>query len=668
MKSLMGFDQANKLSDPNIDDGDTGGGGSSGGGGATGDIGAAVDYGSLAEGETVIDQLDSKFVKFFNSIKAGIQPTIDAFKRLWSEGLAKLGDFTWTALGDFYERFLVPVGKWVFGEGIPRFIDALNNGLMNIDFQKINDSLKGLWDALAPFAINVGEGLLWFWENVLVPLGTWVVNEVVPRFLETLTKAIEAVNKIIEALKPLFKWFWDNVLLPIAQWTGDLFLAAWDKINEALGKFAEWCETLQPKVQGIVDKLTALKKWAGENSTVLQVLGVVFAGLTAAIVANTIASNAHKIAMGLSAVAIGAYNGVTAVATAVTGAFSAVLAFLTSPITLVILAITALVAIGILLYKNWDTIKAKAIEIWGAIKEWFGSTIDAIKEFFSGLWTGIKETFASVGDWFKEKFQAAKDSITSVFADIGEWFSNKYNEIKTVFTGVGNWFKAKFYEAVVNIKSVFSSVGDFFSDVWAGIKDAFGNIVGWFKDKFSAAWQAVKDVFTSGGKVFEGIKEGILDGLKSVINGLIDGINNVITIPFDGINWALDNLRNVSIAGFYPFDWLPSIDTPQIPRLAQGGYVKANTPQLAMIGDNRHQGEVVAPEDKLRQIAADAVRAAGAGGISRSELEAIINQAVMRIVAALGQMGFYLDGELLTRASQKIQEGIDIRYNPVKVI
>ena len=80
MKSLMGFDQANKLSDPNIDDGDTGGGGSSGGGGATGDIGAAVDYGSLAEGETVIDQLDSKFVKFFNSIKAGIQPTIDAFK------------------------------------------------------------------------------------------------------------------------------------------------------------------------------------------------------------------------------------------------------------------------------------------------------------------------------------------------------------------------------------------------------------------------------------------------------------------------------------------------------------------------------------------------------------------------------------------------------------
>lgn len=29
---------------------------------------------------------------------------------------------------------------------------------------------------------------------------------------------------------------------------------------------------------------------------------------------------------------------------------------------------------------------------------------------------------------------------------------------------------------------------------------------------------------------------------------------------------------------------------PQIPKLAEGGYVKPNTPQLAMIGDNRHPG------------------------------------------------------------------------------
>ena len=47
--------------------------------------------------------------------------------------------------------------------------------------------------------------------------------------------------------------------------------------------------------------------------------------------------------------------------------------------------------------------------------------------------------------------------------------------------------------------------------------------------------------------------------------------------------------------------------------LAEGGYVKPNTPQLAMIGDNRHQGEVVAPEDKLKEMALEAVKVAGNG-------------------------------------------------------
>ncbi len=41
---------------------------------------------------------------------------------------------------------------------------------------------------------------------------------------------------------------------------------------------------------------------------------------------------------------------------------------------------------------------------------------------------------------------------------------------------------------------------------------------------------------------------------------------------------------------------------PQIPLLANGAYVKANQPQLAIIGDNKRHGEIVAPEDKLEDI------------------------------------------------------------------
>ena len=49
-------------------------------------------------------------------------------------------------------------------------------------------------------------------------------------------------------------------------------------------------------------------------------------------------------------------------------------------------------------------------------------------------------------------------------------------------------------------------------------------------------------------------------------------------------------------------------DITHIPRLAEGGYVKANTPQLAMIGDNKHQGEVVAPEDKMLEMILTALK------------------------------------------------------------
>ena len=142
----------------------------------------------------------------------------------------------------------------------------------------------------------------------------------------------------------------------------------------------------------------------------------------------------------------------------------------------------------------------------------------------------------------------------------------------------------------------------------------------------------------------------------------------MIEIPFNGLNSALGRLKKVDIMGLKPFEWLPSIKVPQIPKLAQGGFVKANTPQLAMIGDNRHYGEIVAPEDKLQAMVNEAVRAvAGSGGASKTELESIINSAVTRFIAAVGKMGFFVDGELLARALDRALENVKYRQNPVEV-
>lgn len=711
-RSLMGFDKINKLEDKSRTES---------GAESTGNLpskGMDINFGNLAEGDTVIDELDSKFQNMFQKIQRNIQPTIDSFKRLWNEGLQKLGSFTQTALGDFFSGFLGKVAGWLFQTGIPGFVDALNEGLMAIKFDDINEALSRLWDALAPFAINIGEGLLWFWQNVLVPLGVWTANEVVPRFLDTLAIAVEAVNNILEALKPLFQWFWDNVLKPLASWTGGIFLSVWDKINEALKVFSEWCNKNPGVIQGItVTVATFFAAWKGIEllSFIQQSGGIVSAlgriskslfGATAAKVAdkvetlylnalyakdfvmgigasikalamqakqfvintaakvadkaetlylnalyakdfvvnlakstaalvkqaaqfaiNTAAKVADTVAQAAMTAATVAWNTVCTIATTLTKALSAAIAFMTSPIGLVVIAFTALIAVGVLVYKNWDTIKEKAIAIWGAIRNWFDSVTKKIGDFFSRLWSGIADTFKNIGSWFKQKFTSASDGI----------------------------------------KNAFSGIGNYFSGIWSGIKNTFSHVAEWFRDKFSAAWKAVKDVFSSGGKVFDGIKDGILSGLKSVINAIIDGINKVIKLPFDGLNWALNKMRDISIVGLKPFTWLPSIDIPRIPKLAQGGFIKANTPRLAMIGDNRHYGEIVAPEDKLQAMVNTAVRAAGSSGLARADLESIVNSAVTRFIAAVGKMGFFVDGELLARALDRALENANYRQNPIEV-
>ena len=89
-------------------------------------------------------------------------------------------------------------------------------------------------------------------------------------------------------------------------------------------------------------------------------------------------------------------------------------------------------------------------------------------------------------------------------------------------------------------------------------------------------------------------------------NGIVRGINTMIgalnSIHVDIPEW-------VPLVGGKSFG-ISLVPVPEvsIPRLAEGGFVRANTPQLAMIGDNRHQGEIVAPEDKLYQVSAQAMK------------------------------------------------------------
>lgn len=285
--------------------------------------------------------------------------------------------------------------------------------------------------------------------------------------------------------------------------------------------------------------------------------------------------------------------------------------------------------------------------------------IDFVTGVLSGDWEKALGGLGEIAEGFQISLGATWDFIKK---DIfGKAISHLKNSVVSGWSGSFELLKSTTGELKTKVKNVFSASETYFNDIITFMNNKFLN-------KWKKSWKDVKDTFSD---VFSGL--GSL--AKKPINAIISAFNVVIK----AINSMISRINSIRFSIDVP-DWIPGVggsswgfngfniaSVSNIPMLANGAYVKKNTPQLAMIGDNRHQGELVAPENKLREMAEEAVRNASQNAITREDFERIINNAVMRIIAALSNMGFYLDSVQITKAIQAAQSAIDIRYNSVEV-
>lgn len=445
-------------------------------------------------------------------------------------------------------------------------IEKAISGLKNAIKPAI-DALGELKEALAPFAANVGEGLLWLWNNVLVPFGTWTMNEVVPAFLKILSGAISIVNEVIEALKPLGQWLWDKFLEPLAKWTGGIIIDVLKKIGDGLSNIGDWIKN---------------------HKSAVEIMAIVVGSFAAA--------------WALVNAAIGIWNIIGAIATGVTAAFGAAVAFLTSPITLVVLAIGALIAIIVLLVRHWDDVKKAAetawnwiVDVWNKAGEWFNTAvIQPIANFFTGLWNSIKTNASE--SW---------TAIENAFKTAGVWFNNSVIlPIKTFFAGLWDGIKTGASEAWSTVSGAFSSAWKWFVD----------NVTKPIGQAFTEAWEGIKKAFTS---TFDFIKNriktymnGCIGIVEGFVNGFIKGINFIIKainkIKINVPSW-LEKISGMKSIGFN----IGTVSDIRIPRLATGGITDG--PTLAMVGDNPGGREVVSPLDDLMGMIREAVQSNGGG-------------------------------------------------------
>ena len=145
-----------------------------------------------------------------------------------------------------------------------------------------------------------------------------------------------------------------------------------------------------------------------------------------------------------------------------------------NPIGLIVLGIAALIGIGILLYKNWDTIKLKATEVWGGIKN-----------FISGVWEGIKEKTIMVWEFIKQNLGTIIPIIAGIILGpigaVAGYVITHWEEVKAFMMEIWEGIRTKAFE------------------IWEGIRITVENFVTGivnkileFKDKIFTTWEEIK--------------------------------------------------------------------------------------------------------------------------------------------------------------------------------
>jgi hypothetical protein len=129
--------------------------------------------------------------------------------------------------------------------------ESLKEWSADLDFTPLLESFDRILIAIKPIVSDVGNLLLWFLNNVLLPIAKWGIEQALPAVFDLIAEALKAIHSVIDALKPLGIWLWEEFLQPLGEWTGGVIIAALEKIVEWLTRFSDWVSQNQTLVENI---------------------------------------------------------------------------------------------------------------------------------------------------------------------------------------------------------------------------------------------------------------------------------------------------------------------------------------------------------------------------------------------------------------------------------
>ena len=238
---------------------------------------------------------------------------------------------------------------------------------------------------------------------------------------ETLDKANQ-FNDQLDTMKLIGTVAFANISSQLAGYLAP----ALEKVVDLVGRFANWLSQLDPAVLTVIGTIAGF----------VAILAPLLIGI-------------GKVAMGISSI-INLVNLVGGATTALS----------LGPMVGIVAGIAAVIAIGVLLYKNWDKIKAAAKALGDKIKS---------------VWTSIKS--ATVNTW-----NTIRDAITRPF-------TSAYDKIKNIIKTIKGWFPIKLGKIFKGIKL------PHFDVEWSYVK-AFGRKIN-FPSGFDISWYKNGGIFDS---------------------------------------------------------------------------------------------------------------------------------------------------------------------------
>lgn len=315
---------------------------------------------------------------------------------------------------------------------IVAFFDDLKEAM-----QPTIDALGGLWDALRPFAQTVGNGLAWFYKEVLVPLAAWTGDGFLWALGE-ITDLLINLNGLLSGEKNLGEFLGDlspaqSVLFGIAAALLAIKIAATGMTAlaglAAIKTFVVEVQAL--KATGLLGKLAEVfllvSSGAGTLSESMKLVfgkGSIFAGI-GAIVGGAVIAVTNFISMlknGFS----WAQEALMVLGVALT-AVGAIILGAPALVTGVVASVIAVVATAAIVIKeHWNEIKAFGISAWEGIKtawnnvaDWFKNNVmEPLKEGFRTFINGLIGYVEGFINFFVRGINKIIDAVNALSFDI----------------------------------------------------------------------------------------------------------------------------------------------------------------------------------------------------------------------------------------------------------